>query len=77
MVAKQEPKSLAAYQALADHGRGIACPSCGAKHIADAKPFGVVRTNPQGQQESIRRIRVCRNCGRQFITAERVIGRPE
>ena len=56
--------------------RGIECPSCGCKHCPDSKTE-VERTVSLGVNRSIRRVRVCRHCGRRFLTAERVVGATE
>lgn len=65
-----------AAQSNGDAGRGIRCPSCGAGHLPNQRPFEVIVTNPLGPQHSAQRRRKCRNCGREFLTAERVVGMP-
>lgn len=73
-------KSLAEWAAEADSDKGIVCPNpnCRCRHCPELpKPFEVERTDPLGPQNSIARKRRCRNCGREFVTRERVIGAPE
>jgi hypothetical protein len=48
-----------------DPGRGIECPKCGCHH------FLVWYTRPLVGQ--IKRVRVCRHCGRKLITFERAL----
>jgi len=43
--------------------RGIGCPKCGCKHAK------VTHTEPQ-ENGTIRRRKVCRNCGRRYRTFE-------
>lgn len=60
----------------ADDDLGIRCPSCGCRHCPK-DPTKVDRTVTLGVNQSIRRYRICRNCGRAFITKEVVVGVPE
>lgn len=58
---------------MAADDRGLSCPSCGCHDVRDdrTKVYRVIRL---GQHRSIRRHRICRACGRKFITSERVVG---
>lgn len=47
-----------------DPPKGVRCPSCGCGHAP------VYKTRERLSQ--VMRIRVCRHCGRQFVTRERV-----
>lgn len=55
---------------MPDDDRGISCPSCGCRHCPESK-HEVAQTFPLGPRKSVRRIRVCRHCGRRFSTYER------
>jgi transcriptional regulator NrdR family protein len=48
---------------------GIRCPDCEGQHLR------VVYTRQRGKGRRIRK-RECRNCGRRFLTVERVAGEP-
>lgn len=59
-----------------DDNRGIRCPSCGCRHCPQLSAK-VLRTIAIGQQQSIRRQRQCRHCGRRFVTQEIVVRQDE
>ncbi|AQT69952.1 hypothetical protein STSP2_03152 [Anaerohalosphaera lusitana] len=50
--------------------KGIVCPKCGCADLryADGRPWNVLKTVPGAN--SIRRRRVCRNCGKYVWTRE-------
>lgn len=58
-----------------DDDRGISCPKCGCRHCPQDKTE-VDKTIALGPNKSIQRVRVCRHCGKRFVTQERVIGVP-
>lgn len=74
-----EPK----FKAPQEHGgsrgggavrhKGIECPYCGCSHLynADGKPWDITNTVPQSG--FIMRKRICRNCGKQITTRERIV----
>jgi hypothetical protein len=58
-----------------DDDRGISCPKCACRHCPESKTE-VAKTIALGPNKSIQRVRVCRHCGKRFVTLERVIGLP-
>lgn len=56
---------------------GMRCPGCGERYTKPGdKPFEVVCSKPLGPRQSLWRKRRCLKCGQEFLTSERVIGRP-
>lgn len=51
----------------ADEPRGVRCPDCGCGHL----PVWQTRPLPGGR---VRRVRICRNCGRRVSTTEGLAG---
>lgn len=76
----EERKTLAlaelAQKARAADGRGLRCPKCQCQHFRKGQQNNteVDRTIPEGPNNSIRRWRICRNCGAEFPTYEKVVG---
>ena len=61
MAAKPEPKN---------EEKGLCCPRCGCAHAVASDTAKVWYTRPS--KYCIRRSRICRNCGNNFGTVERV-----
>jgi hypothetical protein len=74
---QDRPKTFIEMQAQAAErsGCGLRCPYCGCVHLGSysQQAHDITRTIPLGRGQSIRRRRVCRNCGREFTTSEQVV----
>lgn len=59
-----------AAEAAQDPVKGLVCSNCG------CTDFRVWMTRP-GPNNSVRRVRYCRHCGRQIYTKETIVGGPQ
>jgi hypothetical protein len=65
MMDMPERNTLAEIKAEATGGKGIACDRCGCRHLR-------VRNKIDNKDGTIKRYRVCRNCGNVVPTTESI-----